>query len=351
MTANLVEEAPHDRGGQSTNCPAPKPDLHVKALSLKTHYDRLRIMKQTTTDYRPKNDAAQALTKIPCNRRNYLFLTLLFNFLLVGTAHAKGLAFPEVLHRSKFDHINDIWYDSHQSPSPQLILKIDPPHQNRVHIYGVGKDADSNRTQTFLTGPSGYLGIDGYKDGSTVCFVVLRNGPDGNELSWYEDCHHLDDDEDSQESLDIDLDTLPEPVQISTQLTSTLDRPPISLQDLPIRLRLVSPTDLSQIHHSYSNYEHQAYATLIGDDVGKVKVKTNKDLKGFIAVDLSNHLTSGEVSFLISKNNSLDIDLKVDCQITPESPQLGSLQSWSQSLGWFPTIPSTAEEADRKSVV
>ena len=185
-------------------------------------------MKQTTTDYRPKNDAAQALTKIPCNRRNYLFLTLLFNFLLVGTAHAKGLAFPEVLHRSKFDHvcidlhlkkysmlcyhhhlqINDIWYDSHQSPSPQLILKIDPPHQNRVHIYGVGKDADSNRTQTFLTGPSGYLGIDGYKDGSTVCFVVLRNGPDGNELSWYEDCHHLDDDEDSQESLDIDLDTL-----------------------------------------------------------------------------------------------------------------------------------------------
>ena len=110
----------------------------------------------------------------------------------------------------------------------------------------------------------------------------------------------------------------PEPVQISTQLTSTLDRPPISLQDVPIRLRLVSPTDLSQIHHSYSNYEHQAYATLIGDDVGKVKVKSNKDLKGFIAVDLSNHLTSGEVSFVISKNNSLEIDLKVDCQITPE---------------------------------
>ena len=234
----------------------------------------------------------------------------------------------------------DIWYDSHQSPSPQLILKIDPPHQNRVHIYGVGKDPDSNRTQSFLTGPSGYLGIDGYKDGSTICFVVLRNGPDGNELSWYEDCHHLDDDEDSQENLDIDLDTLvsdicyflskyfffqniafslqPEPVQISTQLTSTLDRPPISLQDLPIRLRLVSSTDLSQIHHSYANYEHQAYATLIGDNVGKVKVKTNKDLKGFITVDLSNHLKSGEVSFLLSKNNSLDIDLKVDCQITPE---------------------------------
>ena len=62
-------------------------------------------MKQTTTDYRPKNDAAQALTKIPYNRRNYLFLTLLFNFLLVGTAHAKGLAFPELLHRSKFDQV------------------------------------------------------------------------------------------------------------------------------------------------------------------------------------------------------------------------------------------------------
>ena len=58
-------------------------------------------------------------------------------------------------------------------------------------MYGLGKETDTNRSQTFLSGPSGYIGIDGYVDGSTICFVILRNGFTASELSWFEQCHIL----------------------------------------------------------------------------------------------------------------------------------------------------------------
>ena len=94
------------------------------------------------------------------------------------------------------------------SPKTQLTLKIHPPYRNQIYVYGVEKDTVGNKTQALFSGSTGYVGIDGYQDGSLICFVVLRNSLPGDEISWYEHCHELDKDEESQEQLNIDLNLL-----------------------------------------------------------------------------------------------------------------------------------------------
>lgn len=102
---------------------------------------------------------------------------------------------------------NDFYYASTPSEKPQLLLKIDPPTpQTRVHVYGTEKAASGkNRTKFYSVGPSGYVGIDGYKDGALLCFMAIQPLALEAALSWYENCHQLDDDENSLESIDVDL--------------------------------------------------------------------------------------------------------------------------------------------------
>ena len=107
--------------------------------------------------------------------------------------------------------LNNAWTITNPpiSSKTQLTLKIEPPFQNHIYVYGVEKgNVGNNKTQALFSGSTGYVGIDGYQDGSLICFVVLRNSLAGDEISWYDHCHELDKDEESQEQLNIDLNSL-----------------------------------------------------------------------------------------------------------------------------------------------
>ena len=70
---------------------------------------------------------------------------------------------------------------------------------------------------------------------------------------------------------------------------------------------------ICQILQSSNNF----FISTIGDHNGKIRIKSNKKLKGSISTNVHNFLQSEEADLNL-ENKNLEVNLMVDCKITPE---------------------------------
>ena len=94
---------------------------------------------------------------------------------------------------------------------PQLILHIEPVyHRSKVHAYGSSSETGKNRSRTYISDDSGYVGIGGFGDGdgNPLCFVVSQTSYYDSTIHWYDYCHTLDHDPDTIESIELNLPSL-----------------------------------------------------------------------------------------------------------------------------------------------
>ena len=86
------------------------------------------------------------------------------------------------------------------------------------------------------------------------------------------------------------------------------------------KIKLTSPTDLGKIHQSYVAQQPQIFATLFtsnndDDEVNSFKIRTNRQLRGYMTAAINKYLESNETPFLV-ENESVNVSLNIDCKIT-----------------------------------
>ena len=75
--------------------------------------------------------------------------------------------------------------------------------------------------------------------------------------------------------------------------------------------------DQKMLFAKYSKVQTIFFISTIGDHNGKIRIKSNKKLKGSISTNVHNFLQSEEADFNL-ENKNLEVNLMVDCKITPE---------------------------------
>ena len=106
---------------------------------------------------------------------------------------------------------------------------------------------------------------------------------------------------------------------IFPRIFSSLGRPSLELGNGQFKIKLTSPTDLGKIHQSYVDQQPQIFATLFtsnnDDEVNSFKIRTNRQLRGYMTAAINKYLESNETPFLV-ENESVNVSLNIDCKIT-----------------------------------
>lgn len=263
---------------------------------------------------------------------------------LVGVFHHKNLL-------TSINSPHEIWPDTQyaaplttaHSGQPQLLLSIEPasPRGALVHVYGTDKDTGKNRTRVYICDANGQVAIEGYKEGSKLCFVVLQPVHEDSWVYWLHKCHILGS---NLESLDVDLTQDTRPVKLELASRSKRDSAStFALAGVPATVNLNSPLDLDD---DDDDDHHYSTVTIHTDHQGNIVLATNTKLAGTISIHLDGLLPLTTDIKLDGDQAIVSTVLDTDCQ-DEQVPLYTGLTSWAESIG-LGTRPPTEMEARRQ---